>query len=335
MNSLYNHKNERIKYQYRIYLAKAKQRDFKTVMAIIKHLHEFEVTQNFADFCSINENIIHTYIEKLLKKDLSLSYIDHNLKALRDFYTWSERQKGYKSKINYNILAYLSLTKNQRNEARASEYQHSYKLNEVYQVIRGMPINTLEERRNRAIISLQCLCGLRVSELRTVKLKNLIYNEDAENWMIYVNPKDMNVKFAKTRCAYFLPFDNDVKDNVINWKKELMSLGFTDKDSLFPIIPSRFNQLNLLETRPQKTEIKSNSTIGNIFKKAFTSQGFPYRKVHSFRHMIAKWSEKQRPEFFNAVSQSLGHSDIKTTFTSYGALHPTAVGKILKTTEVF
>ena len=51
--------------------------------------------------------------------------------------------------------------------------------------------------------------------------------------------------------------------------------------------------------------------------------------------MIAKWSEKQRPEFFNAVSQSLGHSDIKTTFTSNGALHPTAVGKILKTTEVF
>lgn len=38
-------------------------------------------------------------------------------------------------------------------------------------------------------------------------------------------------------------------------------------------------------------------------------------------------------QFFNAVSQSLGHSDVKTTFQSYGSLTPTAIGTIIKNTN--
>ncbi len=335
MNSVYNPKNERVKYNYKMYLNKAMQRDVKTVMAVLKHLHEYEEINMYADFSILNENIIHSYVDALINKDLSLSYIDHNLKTLRDFYSWLERQKGYKSKINYNHLAYFNLTKNQRKEARALAYQQSYKLEDIYRTIRSMPIGTLIERRDRAMISLQCLCGLRVSELRMVKIKNLIYNDDCNGWMVYVNPRDMNVKFAKTRHAFFMPFDEDIKENILNWRSELIKLGFSDSDPLFPSIPNQFNQFNLLELKPKKEEIKSNSTIGSIFKRALKSQGVAYHRVHNFRHMIAKWAGKQGPEVFNAVSQSLGHSDIKTTFTSYGALHPTAVGNILNNKEAF
>ena len=311
------------------------QRDKKTVMAVLKHLHEYEELNKFADFTNINENIIHSYVDALLVKNLSLSYIDHNLKTLKDFYSWLERQKGYKSKINYNHLAYFSLTRNQRKEARACEYQNSYKLDDIYRTIRSMPANTLLERRNRAMLSLQCICGLRVSELRTVKIKNIIYDEDAKGWMVYVNPKDMQVKFAKTRNAFFMPFAQDIKEIVLNWRNELISLGFNDKSPLFPIIPNHFNQFYLLEQQIKQEEIKSNSTIGDIFRRALETQGLTYYKVHNFRHMIAKLAAKQSPEVFNAVSQSLGHSDIKTTFTSYGALHPTAVGNILNTNDAF
>lgn len=198
-----------------------------------------------------------------------------------------------------------------------------------------MPVGTLIERRDRAMMSLQCLCGLRVSELRTVKIKNIIYNDDCNGWMIYVKSKDMNVKFAKTRHAFFMPFDEDIKENVLNWRSELVKLGFGDLDPLFPSIPNQFNQFNLLEQKPQKEEIKSNSAIGSIFKRALKSQGVAYHRVHKFRHMIVKWAGKQGPEVFNAVSQSLGHSDVKTTFTSYGALHPTAVGNILNNEKAF
>ena len=330
MSNLYNAKNERVKYDYAIYLSNAKQRDRKTVLSVMEHLHKYEDFRNFADFSIINEKIIHNYVEKLSRENKSLSYMDHNLRTIREFYFWLERQRGYKSKINYNILAYFNLTKNQRKEARATEYQRSYKLDDIFRVIRVMPENSMEERRNKAMISLQCLCGLRISELKTVKIKNLICDEDSENWMVYVSPKDMNVKFAKTRCAFFMPFDEDITENVFRWRQELIKLGFKSKDPLFPSIQNQFNQCNLLEENIKKGEIKSNTTIREIFKRAFTSQGLEYLRPHSFRHTIAKWAEKQRPEFFNAVSQSLGHSDIKTTFTSYGALHPTEIGRILK-----
>ena len=128
---LYNPRNERIKYSYKMYLSKAKQRDSKTVMSIMKHLRKYEEYRNFVDFVFLSENIINQYVDALVENNLSLSFVDHNLKVVRDFYSWLERQKGYKSKIDYNMLAYFSLTKNQRKEAKATEYQRSYKLTDI------------------------------------------------------------------------------------------------------------------------------------------------------------------------------------------------------------
>lgn len=65
-----------------------------------------------------------------------------------------------------------------------------------------MPEATTIQIRNKAMISLQGLGSLRISELRTVKIKNLI-QEDGK-WFIHVNPRDMEVKGAKTRNANFM-----------------------------------------------------------------------------------------------------------------------------------
>lgn len=35
---------------------------------------------------------------------------------------------------------------------------------------------------------------------------------------------------------------------------------------------------------------------------------------------MARYEEKQSPEFFNTVRQLLGHSSVDTTFSSYGHL---------------
>jgi len=112
-----------------------------------------------------------------------------------------------------------------------------------------MPSNTMIERRNKAIISLNALCALRINELRTVKLKNLI-QEDGKCF-VDVNPKYIESKFAKSREADFMQLPQDIFDNIISWKSELLKIGFNDKDPLFPKIPSNFNQLNLLENKKQ------------------------------------------------------------------------------------
>lgn len=314
----FNPKNERVKYNYRRHLKRALRKDVKSVIDALKHIRDYEIFTDFADFTTFNDAIADKYIDNMFNNELSLSYIENNIRAVKEFLKWLERQRGYRSKIDYNHIDYLNISDNQRKTARATEYPKSYKYNQILKTIRLMTDETLIERRDKAMVSLQALCGLRISELRTVKIKNLICEDG--NYFIYVNPKDMQVKFAKTRQANFMPLPQDIIDNVLNWRDYLVSIGFKDKNPMFPQIPKYFNQSNLLESKITREEIKSNTSIINIFRKAFETAGYEYIRPHSFRHTITLFAEKISPEFFNAVRQSLGHSSINTTFQSYGRL---------------
>jgi integrase/recombinase XerD len=312
----YNPVNERMKYKYRIHLRRALKRDNKTITAALKHVREYEIYTDFVGFEKFNDQIADKYINHMSGTDLSLSFINDNIRILREFLRWLERQRGYKSKLNYNHIDYLNLSNNQRNTAKASEYKKAYKIEQILKTIRAMPAITDKDRRDRAILSLQAHCALRVGELRSVKLKNII--EEDGRYFVYVSPKDMGVKFAKTRHAHFLPLPQEITDNVISWRDYLMLLGFTPNDPLFPKIDNRFGKSNLLEKTIVRAGIKSDTTIRDIFKKSFLAAGYEYLRPHSFRHTWARYAEGQSPAFLNTVRQCLGHDSIDTTLNSYG-----------------
>jgi len=314
----FNKHNERTKYKYRQHLRRVSQKDEKTILAALKHIRYFEIFINFAGFEKFNGHVADKYIQGMFTANLSLSYISDNIRALKEFLRWLERQRGYRSKIDYNQIDYLNISRNQRNTAKATEYQKSYKFSQIIQTIRQMPVKSKKNKRDQALISLQALCALRIGELRTVKLKSLI--EEDGLYFIYVCPKNMCVKFAKTRHANFMPLPDDIIANVIEWRDYLRLLGFKESDPLFPKIDHRFTQENLLEQTLRKEEIKSDTTIRDIFKKAFEGAGFEYIKPHSFRKTLARYAENQSPAFLNAVRQNLGHSSIDTTLSSYGQL---------------
>lgn len=326
-NSLFNSANERMKYKYRIHLRRVGKRDEKTILAALKNIREFERFIEFTGFEAFNEGVADQYVQKLLSRNLSLSFIFDNLKALRDFLNWLARQRGYRSKINFNHIDYLNISNNQRKEAKAMQYQKTYKYDQIIDVIRAMPEQTLKEKRDKALISLQALCTLRISELRTVKIKSLI--EEDGVYFIYVCPKNMKTKFAKTRAVVFVPLPEDIKQNVIRWLDYLLTLGFKDNDPLFPIIDNSFNGQNLLQQEIRRAEIKSDTTIRAIFQRAFERAGLPYINPHSFRKTLARFSQTQSPAFLNAVRQNLGHSSIDTTLNSYGQLSTAEQRKII------
>ena len=312
----FNKHNERAKYKYRQHLRRVSQKDEKTILAELKHIRDFEIYIKFDGFEKFNEHVADKYIQGMFNSYKSLSYISDNVRTLKEFLRWLERQRGYRSKINYNHIDYLNITRNQRNTAKAIEYQKSYTYDQIIQTIRQMPDKTEKDKRDRAFISLQAMCALRISELRTVKLKSLI--EEDGQYFIYVCPKNMSVKFGKTRHANFIPLPEDIIENVIRWRDYLHSLGFSDADPLFPKIDNLFARANLLEQTIKKEEIKSNTTIRDIFKKAFENAGFEYIRPHSFRRTLARYAETQSPAFLNAVRQNLGHKSIDTTLSSYG-----------------
>lgn len=253
------------------------------------------------------------------------------MRAIRDFLNWLERQKGYRSKINYNDIDYLNVSNNQRREAKAKNYQETYKFSDIIKTIRSMTGKTEKDRRDRAVVSLQALCTLRISELRTMKIRNLI--EEDGIWFVDVTPKNMSVKFAKQREAVFVPLPDDIITNVVEWKKYLVARGFQKDDPLFPAIDSRFNQQNLLEQHLRVQEIKSDTTIRSIFKRAFEDAGMKYINPHSFRKTLAKYAQMRSPAFLNAVRQNLGHSSIDTTLSSYGQLSSYDQRRIITNTQ--
>ncbi|MCE3255720.1 MAG: site-specific integrase [Rickettsiaceae bacterium] len=315
----FNPKNERIKYQFRIHTKRAIKKDEKTIIAELQYLREYELFSFFADFETYNSTKADKYINYLFDQDYSLSYINDALRTLKIFLVWLERQKGYRSKIQYNDIDYLNITNNQRRASKATEHKKSYSFDQIVNTIRQMPGETMIERRNKAIISANALCSLRISELRTVKLKNLI--EEDGKCFIHINPKDIDSKTAKARYADCIGLPQDIFDNVINWKNELVAkFQFGSKDPLFPKIPSNFNQFNLLESTITKEEIKSGSQMRDIFRNAFEKAGLEYINPHNFRHTRARFAMKQSPQYLNAIRQSLGHKNIDTTLSSYGEL---------------
>lgn len=314
----FNAANERMKYKYAKHLRRIGQKDEKTILAALKHIRDFEIFVNFAGFECFNDDFADKYIQGMFRDDYSLSYISDNIRALKDFLNWLERQRGYRSRIDYNHIDYLNISRNQRRTAKAKNYQKAHKFEKIIEAIRLMPERNDRQRRDKAIVSLQALCTLRVSELRTVKLKNLIEEDGA--YFIDVCPKNVQSKFAKTRLAVFVPLPDDIKANVLNWRDFLKFIGFTDNDPLFPAVDNSFNRENLLEANIRASGIKSNTTIRNIFKTCFENAGMEYLKPHSFRHTLARYAQTKSPQFLNAVRQNLGNSSIDTTLNSYGQL---------------
>lgn len=329
----FNKCNERAKYKYRQHLRRIDQKDEKTILAALKHIRGFEDFINFANFERFNDDMADKYIQSMFSEDLSLSYISDNIRILKEFLRWLERQRGYRSKIKYNHIDYLNISRNQRNTAKATEYSKSYNYEDIILTIRKMPNKTEKEKRDRAIISLQAVCALRPGELRTVKIKNLIQENGI--YFIYVSPKDMAVKFAKTRHVNFIPLPDDIIANIIQWRDHLFSLDFKNADPLFPKIDNRLVSLDLLKQKINKEGIKSDTTIRNIFKKAFESAGFAYIKPHNFRKTVARYAETQSPAFLNAVRQNLGHESIDTTLSSYGQLSVLEQRKVISSNKLF
>jgi len=62
--------------------------------------------------------------------------------------------------------------------------------------------------------------------------------------------------------------------------------------------------------------------IRQIFHRAFIAAGLPYFPPHRIRNTLVALGEKVcwTPEEFKVWSQNLGHSQVLTTFTNYGAV---------------
>lgn len=242
------------------------------------------------------------------------------LRDLKAFFEWLAREPGFRSHIEYADADYFNLSEKDAAIARARREKAVPTLVQVRHALSVMPSATVLERRDRALVAFAAITGARVMALATFRLGHV----DLEAGHVEQDARTVATKFAKTFRTVFMPVCEGAQEIIMEWVKELRDVHlFGLDDPLFPATAMGIGEGGGFQ--PQglaRHGWASSGPIRDVFRKAFEGAGLPYFNPHSFRDMLVRhaMSLDLTPEEMKAWSQNLGHSDVLTTFTSYGAV---------------
>ena len=321
-----NPENERQKRAYFTYLREAHGRDEATIDRVAASLARFEMCTNSRDFRRFHREQAVAFKGKLGEalncrtgERLSKSTLLSTLRDLRAFFLWLAQQPGYRSKIAYSDADYFNLSDKDAAVARASRKPDPPTVEQMQRVLEAMPIGTVFERRDRAVVAAACLTGARAKALVTLRLGHV----HLDAGFIDQDARFVDTKFAKTIRADFHRLVPSGWSILSEWCDELRNLGWGAEDPLFPQTEMGLSENGAFAAIALARRCWSTSQpVREIFQRAFAAAHMPYKNPHLMRDMLvhAYMGMNLSPAQFKAVSQSLGHSDVLTTLTSYGSL---------------
>jgi integrase len=319
--------NERIKRDYFAYLREAKGRDEATIDGVAKALARFEDSTKARDFKRFHKAQAVAFKTALAKainartgEGISKATMLSTLRELRAFFFWLAREPGFKSHLAYADADYFNLSDKDVAVARARRGKRVPTLAQVHHVLSVMPAETILERRDRALIAFAALTGARVAALASFRLGHV----DLAHGLVEHDARTVRSKFAKTFPTWFMPVGGDALAIFTGWVGELERDHHWGRDDrLFPATQigldanGGFTPVGILRSGWRSTQ-----PINAVFKRAFEGAGLPYFNPHSFRDMLVRHAMTLNlsAEAMKAWSQNLGHADVLTTFTSYGAV---------------
>lgn len=242
------------------------------------------------------------------------------LRYLQKFFRWLSDQPSYRNKIIKSDIEFLRLPKKEVAIAISGKTKKIPSLDEVKKIIEAIEIKNEIDKRDRAIICLALLTGIRISALVTLKMKSF----DKKNMVIDQNPADgVKTKNSKSILTPLFPLSwGSPKQYFIEWFEYLEEKGFGPED---PIFPSTLNDFGASDNSYSKELVSKEFWSGTggarkIFEKRCKNANLPYFNPHSFRHSIVSILSKKRltEEEKRAISLTLGHANVGTTFGSYG-----------------
>ncbi len=323
----HNASNERVKREYFRFLAEAKGRDTATIDRVAKSLARFEADTRHKDFKRFHREQAVAFKRRLGEATsersgdrLSKATVQSTLRDLKAFFEWLAREPGFRSHIEYADADYFNLSEKDAAIARARREKAVPTLEQVGHVLSVMPSATVLERRDRALVAFTAITGARVMALATFRLGHV----NLEAGHVEQDARTVATKFAKTFRTVFMPVCDGAQEIVAEWVTQLRDEHlFGPDDPLFPATAMGIGEGGGFQ--PQglaRHGWASSGPIRDVFRKGFEGAGLPYFNPHSVRDMLVRhaMSLDLTPEEMKAWSQNLGHSDVLTTFTSYGAV---------------
>lgn len=329
-------KNEKIKREYFQFLENGKGFSKSSVGSVEQAIWRYEEFTEGADYAAFNNGTARDFKKWLAAerngRSLSLASQYHQLRFLKDFFTWLATRPGYKSRIDHSDVQYLTLDKKQRRIAISSRRKEYPSLEFVVSLCNGMEVITEVDRRDRAIIAFAMLSGMRDDAIASLPIgcfdpEKLIADQDPA--------KGVRSKFAKHIFTTLFRFDESLVGYVLEWYKHLRTIRlFSDTDPLFPRtkIEHKSEEDYCFEgTEVEPVFWKSAQAIRSIFKYHMEKAKLRYYIPHAFRHAAIHEAVKRcrTPEEMRAISQNIGHENVGTTLTTYGKLDDYRVEDII------
>jgi integrase len=331
-----NANNERIKRAYCDYLRDAMGRDEATIDRVMASLARFEASTKTRDFKRFHRAQAVAFKRKLAEarnartgERLSKSTVLATVRDLRAFFLWLAHEPGFRSHIDYGDADYFSLSDKDVAVARARRERAVPSLEQCRQALAAMPADTPLARRDRALFALAIITAARISALASFRLGHI----SIAGGYVEQDARTVRTKGAKTFRTFFMPVDEHARSIVAEWVSELIRDHlWGPADPLFPktrmglATDGGFAPVGIM-----REGWASGARARDIIQGAFLAVGLPKFHPHSIRHALIRYATTLdlTPEEMKAWSQNLGHTDVLTTFLSYGQVPTHRQGELI------
>lgn len=230
------------------------------------------------DYKRLEKDDVRDYLKYLDANHYKESSISRHLSALRTFYSYLVVHK----KIDYNPMKAI------HNPKKPKKLPHFLTNDELYKMIDSIPLDHPYHIRNRLIIELLYATGLRVSELVSMKLKDIDQNEQS----IRVRGKG-----SKERIVFYGEYASEILSLYLSKARGELLKG---KQSDYLFIN---NKCSPLQTRGVRT------IINDVVKMAAIKNKI---SPHTLRHTFATDLLNEGADLLS-VQELLGHESLSTT----------------------
>lgn len=331
-----NPKNDRVKREYLIYLGEARQRSPATVDQVRNAIDRLEAYTGFKEFGSFNKEQALGFKRALVAskaqrsgKPISTATAHHVLQALQEFLGWLSGRPGYRRRIDLSEIQYLKLSMKDERIARVTTPKSYPSLEQYRAALSAMPGSDEIGRRDRALLALLLLTGMRDAAIVSLKLKHI----SIERGYVFQDSREVKTKFSKPIETFFFPVGDHVREIAAEWVRFLSSEKlFGPADPLFPKTMVQPDHHGSFAAHGLSREHWADaSPVRAIFKAAFARVGLSYSKPHTVRDTLTRlaYQLKLSPEQLKAWSQNMGHSSVLTTLQGYGYVSAERQGEIL------
>ncbi|SNS38717.1 integrase/recombinase XerC [Belliella buryatensis] len=265
------------------FLEHEKRASKHTVLAYQKDLEQFQEFCNISfekeDITQADHAEIRAWIIDLVEQGLNPNSVNRKIATLRSFYKFLMRSGEITKDPTYKIKAL-------KTPKRLPEFVQEESIEKILEADVYAP--DFEGQRDRMVMEFLYLTGVRLSELISLKWKDINLHEDSVRVL------------GKRKKQRIIPLTNTLKKNIISYKKVFEeTFSFVDQSDYFIVRKDRSQAYPMKIYRIVRHYL-------DLF--AQTSKRSPHLLRHTFAtHLLNKGAD------LNAVKDLLGHASLAAT----------------------